>query len=73
MTRQSPLDIGKSKTMVEMKETGVTFDDVAGCDGSKLELQEVVDFLKNPEKYEAVGDGGTAWYWKNVVGKSGSG
>ena len=38
-----------------MKETGVTFDDVAGCDGSKLELQEVVDFLKNPEKYEAVG------------------
>lgn len=54
-SRQSPLDIGKSKTMVEMKETGVTFDDVAGCDGSKLELQEVVDFLKNPEKYEAVG------------------
>lgn len=55
LTRQSPLDIGKSKTMVEMKETGVTFADVAGCDGSKLELQEVVDFLKNPEKYEAVG------------------
>ena len=54
-SRQSPLDIGKSKATVEMKETGVTFDDVAGCDGSKLELQEVVDFLKNPEKYEAVG------------------
>ena len=53
--RQGPLDIGKSKTTVEMKETGVTFADVAGCDGSKLELQEVVDFLKNPEKYEAVG------------------
>ena len=55
LTRQGPLDIGKSKTTVEMKETGVTFADVAGCDGSKLELQEVVDFLKNPEKYEAVG------------------
>ena len=54
-SRQGPLDIGKSKTTVEMKETGVTFADVAGCDGSKLELQEVVDFLKNPEKYEAVG------------------
>ena len=54
--RQGPMsDIGKSKTTVEMKETGVTFADVAGCDGSKLELQEVVDFLKNPEKYEAVG------------------
>lgn len=72
-SRQGPLEIGKSKTMVEMKETGVTFADVAGCDGSKLELQEVVDFLKNPEKYEAVGDGGTTWYWKNVVGESGSG
>jgi len=54
-SRQGPIEIGKSKTMVEMKETGVTFADVAGCDGSKLELQEVVDFLKNPEKYEAVG------------------
>ena len=55
LTRQGPTDIGKSKATVEMKETGVTFADVAGCDGSKLELQEVVDFLKNPEKYEAVG------------------
>ncbi len=50
-----PFDIGKSKTTVETKDTGVTFADVAGCDGSKLELQEVVDFLKNPQKYEAVG------------------
>jgi len=54
-SRQGPLEIRKSKTTVEMKETGVTFADVAGCDGSKLELQEVVDFLKHPEKYEAVG------------------
>ena len=29
-------------------QTGVTFDDVAGCDASKLELEEVVDFLSNP-------------------------
>jgi cell division protease FtsH len=56
-SRQGPMpfDIGKSKSMVETKSTGVTFADVAGCDGSKLELQEVVDFLKNPQKYEAVG------------------
>ena len=31
------------------------FDDVAGCDEAKFELQEVVDFLKNPEKYENAG------------------
>jgi cell division protease FtsH len=31
------------------------FDDVAGCDEAKFELQEVVDFLKNPEKYEDAG------------------
>lgn len=57
LTRQGPMpfDIAKSKTKIETKETGVTFADVAGCDGSKLELQEVVDFLKNPQKYEAVG------------------
>jgi len=55
-SRQGPMfDIAKSKSPVEMKPTGVTFADVAGCDGSKLELQEVVDFLKNPQKYEAVG------------------
>jgi cell division protease FtsH len=34
---------------------GVKFEDVAGCDGSKLELQEVVEFLTNPGKYSALG------------------
>merc|ERR1719512_378744 len=34
---------------------GVNFDDVAGCDGAKLELAEVVDFLKQPEAYTANG------------------
>merc|ERR1719253_1821310 len=38
---------GKSKAEIQMvPDTGVTFDDVAGCDGAKLELAEVVDFLK---------------------------
>merc|ERR1719421_1567370 len=44
----------QSKIQMEPK-TGVTFDDVAGCDASKLELTEVVDFLKFPEKYTKVG------------------
>ncbi|XWS14385.1 hypothetical protein CRYUN_Cryun35bG0004700 [Craigia yunnanensis] len=39
----------------EVPETGVTFADVAGADQAKLELQEVVDFLKNPDKYTALG------------------
>eukprot|EP00614_Pseudopedinella_elastica_P014689 CAMPEP_0172581668 /NCGR_PEP_ID=MMETSP1068-20121228/960_1 /TAXON_ID=35684 /ORGANISM="Pseudopedinella elastica, Strain CCMP716" /LENGTH=234 /DNA_ID=CAMNT_0013374741 /DNA_START=65 /DNA_END=766 /DNA_ORIENTATION=- len=49
----NPFEMGKSKAELEMEpNTGVKFDDVAGCDGSKLELREVVDFLKNPGKYE---------------------
>merc|ERR1719222_321565 len=35
--------------------TGVTFEDVAGCDGSKMELTEIVEFLKNPSKFSALG------------------
>ncbi|CAG9461826.1 unnamed protein product [Pedinophyceae sp. YPF-701] len=50
------MDFGKSRTKFqEIPETGVGFADVAGCDGAKLELQEVVDFLKNPDKYTALG------------------
>jgi cell division protease FtsH len=47
-----PMGFGKSKAQIQMvPDTGVTFDDVAGCDGAKLELAEVVDFLKQPESY----------------------
>jgi len=43
---------GKSKAEIQLvPDTGVTFEDVAGCDGAKLELAEVVDFLKQPEAY----------------------
>jgi cell division protease FtsH len=46
------MGFGKSKAEIQMvPDTGVTFDDVAGCDGAKLELEEVVDFLKQPEAY----------------------
>ena len=51
-----PMDFGRSKSKFqEVPETGVTFVDVAGVDGAKLELQEVVDFLKNPDKYTNLG------------------
>jgi len=36
-------------------EVNVTFDDVRGIDEAKLELQEVVDYLRNPEKYTQLG------------------
>jgi cell division protease FtsH len=46
------MGFGKSKAQIQMvPDTGVSFEDVAGCDGAKLELMEVVDFLKQPEAY----------------------
>ncbi|TFE66167.1 ATP-dependent zinc metalloprotease FtsH [Methylacidiphilum caldifontis] len=52
----SLLNIGKSRARLLVDEsTGVTFADVAGCDEAKYELQEVVDFLKNPSRYRALG------------------
>merc|ERR1719164_406036 len=52
----NPFEMTKSKAVLEMEpNTGVKFDDVAGCDGSKLELTEVVEFLTNPAKYDKVG------------------
>lgn len=56
MGGQNPMGFGKAKTEIQMTpDTGVNFDDVAGCDGAKLELVEIVDFLKQPEIYNANG------------------
>jgi cell division protease FtsH len=53
---QAVMSFGKSRAkLVADKQTNVTFQDVAGCDEAKYELQEVVDFLKNPSRYEALG------------------
>ena len=47
---------GKSKAKVYMeKQTGVTFKDVAGQDEAKESLQEIIDFLHNPQKYADIG------------------
>ena len=50
------MNFGKSKARFSMEaKTGILFDDVAGVDEAKEELQEVVTFLKKPEKFTAVG------------------
>ena len=49
-------NVGKSNAKVYMeKSTGVTFKDVAGQDEAKESLEEIIDFLHNPQKYTAIG------------------
>jgi cell division protease FtsH len=50
------MNFGKSKARVQMEpQTQVTFSDVAGIEQAKLELNEVVDFLKNADRFTAIG------------------
>jgi cell division protease FtsH len=50
-------NIGRSKAVLFDKDTNVqiTFNDVAGLEGAKVEIKEIVDFLKNPKKYTELG------------------
>ncbi|MEO1432693.1 MAG: ATP-dependent zinc metalloprotease FtsH [Cyanobacteria bacterium J06633_8] len=54
----NPLNAGKSKARVYFEDANgvkVTFADVAGIDEAKAELQEIIDFLKNPDRYTQLG------------------
>lgn len=56
MGKGGPMGVGKSNAKVYVqKETGITFQDVAGEDEAKESLVEVVDFLHNPGKYSRIG------------------
>src|SRR5215510_9712010 len=53
---QGVMNFGKSRARIYAeRETGVTFIDVAGVDEAKEELQEIIDFLRYPQKYAALG------------------
>jgi cell division protease FtsH len=50
------MNFGKTQSEVHLEEgTGVTFEDVAGCQEAKEELQEIIEFLKSPEKFTRLG------------------
>jgi len=52
----SPMNIGKSTARFEKRpDTGIFFDDIAGIDEAKAEFEEIVSFLKQPDKYTIVG------------------
>jgi cell division protease FtsH len=55
-TGPSPMNLGKSTARFERRpDTGVGFNDIAGIDEAKAEFEEIVSFLKQPDKYTIVG------------------
>jgi cell division protease FtsH len=55
-SNSSPMSLGKSPARFDQRpETGISFDDIAGIDEAKAEFEEIVSFLKEPERYTLVG------------------
>lgn len=55
-SQSTALSFGKSKARIaDARDVKTTFKDVAGCEEAKNDLQEIVDFLKHPKKYQAIG------------------
>lgn len=55
-SNNSPMNIGKSPARFDPRpDTGITFNDIAGIDEAKAEFEEIVSFLKEPDKYTRVG------------------
>jgi len=56
MQGQNMFKIGESKAKLQDAEkVNTTFDDVAGLEGAKTELQEIISFLKNPDQFDSLG------------------
>jgi len=78
--RNNPMQFAES-TATECNETGIKFDDVAGLKSAKEDLEEIVEFLKNPEKFSKLGAkipkgvllNGPAGVGKTLLGKALSG
>jgi cell division protease FtsH len=54
-TNNKSMDFGKSRARLNSDKNKVTFDDVAGLDEEKEEVQELIDFLKEPKKFQQLG------------------
>jgi len=55
-SNSSPMNLGKSPARFDQRpDTGISFDDIAGIDEAKAEFEEIVSFLKEPERYTLVG------------------
>ena len=81
MAGRGALSFGKSKAKLLTRDKDkVTFNEVAGCDEAKEEVSEVIDFLKDPKKFQRMGgkdperyfDGGPSGNGKDFTGESGS-
>ena len=71
-SKGGPFMFGSSKArLIDKDKNKITFKDVAGCDEAKFEVQEIVDYLKNPDRYQKLG--GKVPHGVLMVGNPGTG